>query len=105
MIRAPGHEGPGGAMPQPREEEHNPQVEVGASLAFAVAAQRDVEVVHHPTAKGDMPALPELRHTFADVRVVEVLGELETDHPSDADGHVAVTREVKINLEGVGEDA
>ena len=105
MEGTPGHEGPGGTMPQTWEEEHNPEVEVSASLAFTVATERNIKIVHHPAAEGDVPAFPELRHALADIRVVEVFGELEAYHAPDADGHVTVAWEVEIDLHGVGKDA
>ena len=101
----PEDEGPAGAVPQSREQEAEPQVEVHAPFALAVATQRDVEVVHDEVAEGHVPAFPELGDAAAGVGVVEVFGELESHHLAETDGHVAVAREVEVDLEGVGEDA
>lgn len=51
-----------------------------------------------------MPAAPELGDGLGDVGVVEVLGELEAQHPAQADGHLGITGKVEIDLEGKGQD-
>ena len=49
-----------------------------------------------------MPAPPELGHALGDIGVIEVDAELEAQHPAQAAGHVGVTGEVEVNLQGVG---
>ena len=48
-----------------------------------------------------MPAPPEVRHGAGKIRIVEILREREAEHPPEADGHVAVARKVKINLQQI----
>ena len=90
-------------MPQSREQEADPEVEIHAAFAFAVASQGDVEVVHDEAPQGDMPAPPELGDGTRGVRVVEVFGELESHDAAQADGHVGITGKVEINLEGISQ--
>ena len=47
-----------------------------------------------------MPPPPEFRRVFRHQRVVEVFEEAEAEHPTEADRHVGVAREVEIELEG-----
>ena len=60
MQCTPDDEVPRGTVPQTAKQEAQPEVEVHATCAFAVAAERNVEVVHDESAKGFMPTSPEL---------------------------------------------
>ena len=68
------------------------------SYAAAAAAEGDVEVVAEPGAKADVPAAPELGDGPGDHRVVEVLQEVESEHPAQADGHVRITGKIEVYL-------
>ncbi len=52
-----------------------------------------------------MPAPPEVSDALGLVRRIEILQELEAEHPSQSDGHVRIAREIKVNLECVGNRA
>ena len=104
MPQAPDHKRGVGAVPQAAQEEHQYQIEVGACLASAVAAQGDVEVVTEPTGQRHVPAAPELCDRLRRVGVLEVLEELEAKHASQADRHARVAREVEVDLDRVAED-
>ena len=52
-----------------------------------------------------MPASPVLRDTARDVRIVEVLQELEPEDEAQSDRHVGVPAEVVVDLEGVADRA
>ena len=71
--------------------------------AAAGAAERDEEVVAQPAGQGHVPAAPEVGRVDRLVRRVEVLREPQADHDGDADGHVAVAREVEVELQRVAE--
>src|SRR5215831_5845982 len=105
VIEPPGHEGPGGAVPEAAEEEDDPEVEEGADGAAPIAAERHVDIVAKPRRKRDVPAAPELREGSGHVRVVEVLGKPEAEEEGEADGHIRVAREVEVDLERVADDA
>ena len=46
-----------------------------------------------------MPASPEFRDTGGNIRIIKVLRETEAEHSAQPQGHIAVAREVKINLQ------
>nr|WP_054759912.1 hypothetical protein [Methylomonas koyamae] len=48
-----------------------------------------------------MPALPEVGDRTGLIRRSEVLREHESEHQSDAAGHVAVAREVEVDLQAI----
>ena len=52
-----------------------------------------------------MPTPPELLNSSRCVRIIEVLKEMETEHAPHTDRHVAVTGEVKVNLQSVANRA
>jgi len=90
VQRAPEDEADGGAVPQSAQQHRDEQVAVGAQFAFAVAAQRNVEVVAQPCGERDMPPPPEFGDGGRLVGGVEVLGEPESQQQGDADGHVRI---------------
>ena len=48
-----------------------------------------------------MPAPPEIGDAAAQIRIAEILREAEAQHPAEADGHVGIAAEVKIELQRV----
>ncbi len=50
-----------------------------------------------------MPTAPELLHAGGNEGIIEVLFEIEPEDPAEADGHIAVAREIEIDLERVGQ--
>src|SRR5438067_388364 len=52
-----------------------------------------------------MPSSPEIRGIKSLVRRIEILRKADAEHMRKADGHVAVSREIEINLIGVAESA
>lgn len=52
-----------------------------------------------------MPAPPEIRDRARDVGVIEVLKEIKAEHFAKTDRHVRIAAEVKIDLEGIAQDA
>ena len=49
-----------------------------------------------------MPAPPELRDAAGEEGVAEVFREMKAKDPAEAHGHIAVTGEVEVNLQGAG---
>ena len=101
VDHAPDHEVPARAMPQAGEEEDQEQVHIGACRSFAVAAERDVEVVAEEIGEADVPALPELADAARHIGPVEILQEVEAEHARQTYGHIAVAAEVEVDLRGV----
>ena len=50
-----------------------------------------------------MPAPPELGDTFGDIGIVEVLQKMKAEHAAQANGHVRIGGEIKVDLEGIGQ--
>ena len=102
---APGHEVQTGSVPKSANEHRHDEVHVRTNLSLAVAAHRDVDVVAYPRRKRHVPAMPELADAGAHVRRIEVLREVEAQQQGYTDGHIAIAREVAINLKHVAIDA
>ena len=98
---APEEEGPRRAVPETAEEHGEEEVCVGASVAEAIAAEGDVEVLAKPGREGDVPAAPEVGEGACEVGGIEVFGEEESEHEAEADGHVGVSAEVEVDLHRV----
>ena len=87
-------------MPKTAHQHDDGQVDVGPSIARLVATQGKVEIVAKEGGQGDMPAPPKVRDGIGLVRRVEVFWELETEHSSQSNRHVRVSREIEVDLEG-----
>ena len=105
VQRTPQYKADGGTVPQTTQQHRDEQVKVGAQLAFAVASQRDVEVVSQPRRERDVPTSPELGDGGRVVGGIEVLGEVEAHQKGQTDGHIRVAREVAVDLQRVAVDA
>ena len=86
------------AVPQPADRHRQEQIGVGADVAVAIPAQRDVEIVAQPGRQADVPAPPEILDRHRQIRVAEILGVLEAEHAPEADRHRAVAGEVEEDL-------
>ena len=89
-------------MPQARQGPDHKQVADLPSPGAPAAAQGDVHIVPEPAGQRDVPPPPELRDAPGDVGIVEVFQKVKAKHPAQADGHVGVGGEIKIDLKGVG---
>ena len=103
VEQAPAQECPVRTVPDTGQRPDDEEIATPAQLRDAIAAQRNVDVVAELRAKRDMPASPEFRRTARDIRIVEVLCKSEAKHPPQANGHIAVPREIKVNLQGVSQ--
>ena len=50
-----------------------------------------------------MPPPPEIRDGPGHIRVVEIFGKMEAEHPAQADGHIGIAGEIKIDLQRIGD--
>ena len=48
-----------------------------------------------------MPASPELRNAGGDVGIIEVFEEIEAEDLSESDCHIAVSREIEVDMQGI----
>lgn len=51
-----------------------------------------------------MPSLPQILYGTRFIGRIEINRQLDIEHFSQTDCHIAVTAEIKVNLEGIGED-
>ncbi|MNZ92297.1 hypothetical protein D3C78_1113180 [compost metagenome] len=85
-------------MPQTRQQHGVDQCR--QRPGHPLAHQRHVHVVTQKMRQGHVPTCPELGDALRDIRLVEVLRETEAHHQRQAQGHVAVTGEVEVQLQG-----
>ena len=104
-VEAPEQEVPAGPVPDAGSRPYHQQVKEQAGLADPVAAQGDIEILPKPGAQRDVPAPPEFSDGPGDIGIVEVAQEIKAQHPPQAHSHIGIAREVKIELEGEGQDA
>ena len=88
-------------MPQPAQEHCDDEIDILPQLAFAVAAQGDINVVANPCGERDVPAPPKVGDAHRAIRCVEVDGEMEAQQQSNANGHIAIATEIAIDLQRV----
>ena len=100
VVRAPGDEGPVGAVPETRQQEDDEGVAHHLGFRDAAAAQRDVDEIPEPSRQSEVPAAPELGDVAAEIRHVEVAHQLDSEQLRRSDGDVRIAREVAIDLEG-----
>ena len=105
VAQAPEHEGPVCPVPQTGAEEDKQTVQRGTAPAAAAAAEGKVQILPEPGGEGDVPLTPEVADGGRRIGEEKVLPDGEAEHPSHADGHVAVTRKVKVNLQRVADSA
>ena len=86
-------------MPQTCQCPDSQQIEDLTSLAAAVAAERDVDIIAEEAAERHMPAAPELRDGRGYVRQVKVLAVAEAEDAAKANGHIGIAGEIEIDLE------
>src|SRR6516162_5125733 len=101
MVQAPDNEIPTGTMPETAEKENRKQIEAYPGITAPVAPERNVEIISKPVGQRNMPALPEFAYRLGDVRENEVFEEAKSEHQSQANGHIGVAGEIKINLQRV----
>src|SRR5262245_25113238 len=53
---APDHEGPRCPVPDARDDHRDEHIEIGAQLAAAIAAEREVKVILEPGGQANVPA-------------------------------------------------
>ena len=103
IEQAPAKERPVRTVPDASERPDDKEIADPAQFRDTVAAQGDVNIITEPGTERDMPTPPEFRCTARDIRIIKVLCKAEAEHLPQPDGHIAVTREIKVNLQGIGQ--
>src|SRR5579859_6077863 len=86
-------------MPEPGQQEADPEIEVGAQIAVAVSAEWLVKIVADPGRQRNMPAPPEFRDRPRRIGRVEVFAKAEAKHARKPDRHVGIAGKIEIDLQ------
>ena len=92
-------------MPQSADKHDGHEVHVSSQCAFAISAQRHVDVVAQEARQRHVPAAPEVDDVRGPVRRIEICGKLDAEHAGQPDRHLGIAGEIEIDLERVGEHA
>ncbi len=90
-------------MPDTADEVDDHNVYISPDPAPAVSAQRDIDIGFQKTGQRHMPSVPEFGDGQRFIGRVKVLRQRDIEHAADADRHVAVAAEIKIELEGIAQ--
>ena len=101
-IQTPACKVPACTMPETCQEPGCKDIE---PLMTAITAQGNIDIVTEETSQGDMPTMPEVGNGVTAIRMAEVLVEMETKTPSYTYSHIRITREVKVDLQRVCQNA
>ena len=105
MPQSPEDKRPACAVPQAGCEKYEKPVEPRPRLPLSVAAERNIQVVAEPAGQRNVPAAPELLDGGRSVRIIEVFAEMEAEHASETDGHIAVAGKIEVDLQRVANGA
>ena len=101
VEQAPEDKVPVGPVPDAGEGPDDQQITDGHTLSSPAATQRNVHIVPEPGTQRDMPAAPELCDGSRQIGIVEVLFKVEAEHLGNANGHIGITAEIKIQHQAV----
>ncbi|MNY52689.1 hypothetical protein D3C86_1883810 [compost metagenome] len=85
-------------MPEATNEENDELVTVFNPFTFAVATQRNVQVIFEPGRKRDVPSSPELRNRLRNVRCPEIFHQCKAHYTRRSYGNIRVSRKVAVDL-------
>ena len=91
-------------MPYTAQEKDDQKIQIHPSSAPTVPAEWYINIRGKETVQRNMPPLPEIHDIDSLIRRIEVNGDFNTEHPPDSPCHIAVTAEIKIELERISED-
>lgn len=103
IIQSPYHVGKVRSMPDAGKQPDYEQIADEGFCAFTAAAQRNVDIVPEPAGKSDVPPPPEITDRHRPVRMVKVLRNVKAEPSAHANGHIGISREIEVQLEGVGQ--
>ena len=65
--------------------------------------ERDEDIIPQPGAEGNMPPAPEIAHRLGKIGAVEVFHQVDAQDAGGADGDIAVSRKIDVDLEAEGQ--
>ena len=101
VIQSPEDKVPGGAVPQPGTEPYQKQTKVLPALSENGNIQK---IIPEEGAQGDVPSLPEFGDRLAHIGMGKVLIKMESEDPAHSNGHIRITAEIKIHIQGINQN-
>ena len=86
-------------MPEAADNHGGKEVCVGSCMAFAVAAERNVDVVADEPWESHVPFSPEALDVCGKIGEVEVFRDFESETAGTADGDMGVAGKVTVYLD------
>ena len=102
-VQTPQNEVPVRSVPKSCQHPNHKEIEQPTERGYTVAAHGNIHVIPEPGAQGHMPSAPEFRYAGGDEGIVEVLNELKSEDPTETDSHIAVAREIEIDVQAEGD--
>ena len=76
--------------------------QIAGQAGHSVGAQHGIEqIIPEPGAQAHMPAAPIFGNAAGDIGIIEVFGENEAENVAQTNGHIGITGEVKVELQGI----
>ena len=101
VKQSPQHKVERRTVPQSAEQHGDDEVDVAAHAAFAVAAERYIQVVLEPRRQRDVPTAPEVGNRRSLIGAVEVDVKSKSQKQRQTYGHIAIAREVAVDLQSI----
>lgn len=76
-------------------------INIHSDLAHTASSQRNIDIIANPRRQGYVPAPPEVGKRVGLEWSIEVYRKVETKQQSNTDCHIAISREIAINLNAV----
>ena len=86
-------------VPEPAQSKDCEGIGRRAEPAFAVPAERNVDVLAEPAGERDVPPPPEIPDPVREVWIFEVFGQADPEQAGGSQGDVGVAGEVRVDLE------
>lgn len=96
----PQDEGPVGTVPDTADQKRNEQVEQVSAVRYAIAPERNIDVVHEPGRKRDVPSSPELLERSGKIGPSEIFHQTESHRLGYPYRDEGITSEITVDLKG-----
>ena len=102
VEKSPENKRPVGSMPQAADKKYDNNINICTDCSLTASSQWKINVGSQKPGQRQMPAAPEIHHGKRFVGRVKVHGDLNIKHIPQSGCHIAVTAEIKVDLEGIG---
>ena len=90
-------------MPQAAQHHGQQKVDVTPRRPLAIPAQRHIQIIAQKARQRHVPAAPKVDDAGSLVRRGKVKRQAHAHHARQPDGHIGVTRKIKVELKGIGQ--